>query len=93
MTNFKGLIAGISLCLVAGGATAQGYPEKDVTLIVPWSAGGGTDSIARSLVSQAEECFGAVVLHRSAATRNAPFPRWNSGGAFKTWAAKSSHSV
>ncbi|MGJ8609583.1 MAG: Bug family tripartite tricarboxylate transporter substrate binding protein [Octadecabacter sp.] len=61
MTIFKGLITGISLCLVAGGATAQGYPEKDVTLIVPWSAGGGTDTIARSLVSEAEACFGANI--------------------------------
>lgn len=61
MTNFKGLVAGISLCLVAGGATAQGYPEKDVTLIVPWSAGGGTDTIARTLVAEAESCFGANI--------------------------------
>jgi len=34
-----------------------------------------------------------VVLHRSAAFRNAPCPRWNSGGAFETWAAGSGDPV
>ena len=34
-----------------------------------------------------------ALLHRSAATRNAPYPRRNSGGAFETWAAKSGHPV
>lgn len=61
MTNLKGLMAGISLCIIAGGVAAQEYPAKDVTMIVPWSAGGGTDTIARSLVSQAETCFGANI--------------------------------
>jgi hypothetical protein len=34
-----------------------------------------------------------TLLHKSAATRNAPYPRQNSGGAFKTWASKSGHAV
>ena len=34
-----GLAAAISLAL-AGGAAAQGYPTKPVTMIVPFAAGG-----------------------------------------------------
>jgi tripartite-type tricarboxylate transporter receptor subunit TctC len=58
MTNYKGLIAAISLTVASTAAVAQDYPAKDVTMIVPWSAGGGTDTIARSLVGEAEACFG-----------------------------------
>lgn len=37
------------------------FPEKDLTLIVPWSAGGGTDTIARALVKNAKEHIGVNV--------------------------------
>ena len=37
------------------------FPEKDLTLIVPWSAGGGTDTIARALVKNAKKHIGVNV--------------------------------
>jgi hypothetical protein len=37
--------------------------------------------------------LGWALLHRSRSTRNAPYPRRNSGGAFKTWAAKADYPV
>lgn len=46
--------------VLAGPALAE-FPEKDITLIVPWSAGGGTDTIARTLVADAENCLGTGV--------------------------------
>jgi len=39
-----GLAAGM---LAAGQAAAQDYPAKAVTIVVPFSAGGGTDTMAR----------------------------------------------
>ena len=44
--------------------TTPGYaafPEKDITLIVPWSAGGGTDTIARALAKQGKKYLGVNV--------------------------------
>ncbi|WP_252108015.1 MULTISPECIES: tripartite tricarboxylate transporter substrate binding protein [unclassified Halomonas] len=37
---------------------ADSWPEKPVTLIVPWGAGGGTDATARMLSTLLEESFG-----------------------------------
>ena len=33
--------------LVVSGVAAAAYPERPITLIVPWGAGGGTDATAR----------------------------------------------
>lgn len=39
-----------------GGATGE-YPSKAVTVVVPYSAGGGTDTVSRALVDAAKESF------------------------------------
>ena len=40
---------------------AAKFPAKDITLICPWSAGGGTDTVARALVKNAKKYFGVNV--------------------------------
>lgn len=40
---------------------AKDFPEKEITLIVPSSAGGGTDMTARALASEAEEYLGQSI--------------------------------
>ena len=42
-------------------ASQAGFPEKDITLIVPWSPGGGTDTFSRILVKNAKKYFGVNV--------------------------------
>ena len=53
--------------------------------------------LAVIIAGAASFAFGAAwymaVLHRSAAARNAPYPRRISGGAFETGAAKFGHPV
>ena len=55
------LVAGISV--VTGPArTAQTWPDKPITFIVPFAAGGGTDAFARPLAAQLDTQLGKRVL-------------------------------
>ncbi|QOX64126.1 tripartite tricarboxylate transporter substrate binding protein [Anoxybacterium hadale] len=41
---------------------ADGFPEKQVTIIMPWSLGGGPDTIARQIASYGEKYLGVPVI-------------------------------
>ena len=57
------LLFGIGILLHAGTPTAMAaYPEKEITIIVPWAAGGGTDLIARFLADLMEKDLGKPVV-------------------------------
>jgi tripartite-type tricarboxylate transporter receptor subunit TctC len=49
--------AAIAIATATGAAYAD-YPERPVTLIVPWSAGGGTDATGRIIATMLEEKLG-----------------------------------
>ena len=42
-------------------ASAQAYPSRPVTVIVPWGAGGGTDATARIVAALLEKDLGQPV--------------------------------
>jgi tripartite-type tricarboxylate transporter receptor subunit TctC len=44
--------------LLAGAVAAQGFPERPVTLIVPWPAGGSTDIVMRALADSMTKHMG-----------------------------------
>lgn len=46
----------------AGNAGAQTWPEKPITFVVPFAAGGGTDAFARPLAAQLDMQLGTRVL-------------------------------
>ncbi|MEQ7871329.1 tripartite tricarboxylate transporter substrate binding protein [Chromohalobacter salexigens] len=58
----KTLLASTAVLLtaIAGPAFAE-YPEKPITIIVPWAAGGGTDATARTIAKAMEEELGETV--------------------------------
>jgi len=45
-----------------GGATAQPYPTRPITLIVPFAAGGPTDTIARIVTQRMRESLGQPII-------------------------------
>ena len=42
------------LVIVSGCARNQDYPSQPITLVCPWSAGGGTDRVSRQIAAQLE---------------------------------------
>lgn len=57
MKNSFLALAAIATSLIASGAHAE-YPERPITMIVAYSAGGGTDVAARTLVPYIEKYLG-----------------------------------
>ncbi|GKS91119.1 tripartite tricarboxylate transporter substrate binding protein [Acidovorax sp. SUPP2539] len=53
----KRFLAAISLGILAFGAQAQAWPEKPVTLVVPFPPGGSTDQVARAVGPRLTEKF------------------------------------
>ncbi|WP_371420601.1 Bug family tripartite tricarboxylate transporter substrate binding protein [Tardiphaga sp.] len=47
---------------MTSGAHAQAWPQKQVTFIVPFAAGGGTDAFARPLAAQLDTQIGKRVI-------------------------------
>src|SRR3954463_13520867 len=54
-------IALIALCSF-GFAHAQGYPNRPITLICPWPAGGSTDTHLRKLAELASKQLGQTII-------------------------------
>jgi tripartite-type tricarboxylate transporter receptor subunit TctC len=49
------------LGLAATGAQAQDYPTRDVTNVVVWAAGGGTDTLNRLIMAEMQDELGANI--------------------------------
>lgn len=61
-SSWKVLIATMSGCMLSCAAWAQGYPTKPVTLVVPFSAGGPTDVVSRTLGAAMTKTLGQTVV-------------------------------
>ena len=46
----------------AGGGKEEDFPSKQVTIIMPWSLGGGPDTIARQVAAYGEKYLGVPVI-------------------------------
>ena len=55
-------ILGLAGAFVAAGAAAQQYPTKSITMLVPFAAGGPTDTVARVVAQHMAKPLGQTVI-------------------------------
>ena len=56
------LLAGLFLAVATLSAFAQGYPNKSIRLVVPYPAGGGTDTLGRIMAERLADRLGVAVV-------------------------------
>lgn len=62
MNKTKLLAALASVLMFAGAASAQDYPNRPMTMIIPFAAGGPTDVLGRVLAQRMSEILGQQVV-------------------------------
>src|ERR1700694_4716537 len=55
-------ILGLAAAFVAAGAAAQQYPTRSITMLVPYAAGGPTDTVARVVAQSMGKPLGQTVI-------------------------------
>ncbi|MGH8616743.1 MAG: Bug family tripartite tricarboxylate transporter substrate binding protein [Burkholderiales bacterium] len=60
-SRMLGMIA-LTLAALSAGAQAQGYPNRPIRLIVPFTTGGGNDTLARLFGQKLTEAWGQTVV-------------------------------
>ena len=61
--QFLHLAAGVAVLPAASRvATAQTYPTRPITMVVPFAAGGGADAIARTIANRMRVALGQTVI-------------------------------
>jgi len=55
------MVALLAVALLVPAPAKAAFPERDITMIVPWAAGGGTDTLARTLVKNGKKYFGVNI--------------------------------
>jgi len=58
----KIIIAAAALAALAGTASAQDWPNRPVTLVVPYAAGGPVDTIGRIMAARLSELLGQQII-------------------------------
>ncbi|NUO89182.1 MAG: tripartite tricarboxylate transporter substrate binding protein [Cupriavidus sp.] len=57
-----GGMAALAMCMSGAARAADNWPQKPITLIVPWAAGGSTDILARVLSEHLTRSLGQPVI-------------------------------
>ena len=84
----QAVLLGLALALVPAAASAQAWPGKTIRIIVPYTPGGSSDIIARSIQNQLAEALGQTVIVDNKAGANG-----NLGADFVAKSAPDGHTV
>ena len=60
--KIKSLLLTAAIVAFSGVASAQAYPTKPITMIVPFAAGGPTDTVARTVAALMSKSLGQTVV-------------------------------
>jgi tripartite-type tricarboxylate transporter receptor subunit TctC len=86
-TMIRGLVL-IAALIAADAASAQGYPNRSIRMIVPFAAGGPTDVIARVVAQKLGEAWGQQIV-----TENLPGAGGNTGIAMAAKAPADGYTI
>jgi tripartite-type tricarboxylate transporter receptor subunit TctC len=62
LTSISGLLSAAAMSLVAFAASAQSYPDRSITMVVPFAAGGPTDTVARLVAESMSKDLGQQIV-------------------------------
>jgi tripartite-type tricarboxylate transporter receptor subunit TctC len=57
-----GVVSLVAACSSNGGATGGGYPDQNITFVVPFSAGGPTDTVTRMIAEPMAAKLGTKIV-------------------------------
>jgi tripartite-type tricarboxylate transporter receptor subunit TctC len=62
LTAMLGITAAAAVSLLSATAFAAGYPERSITMVVPFAAGGPTDTVARLVAESMSKDLGQQIV-------------------------------
>jgi tripartite-type tricarboxylate transporter receptor subunit TctC len=62
MRNLISAVAFATTLTGVGSASAQPYPSRPITMVTPFAAGGGTDTIARAMAERMKSSLGQPII-------------------------------
>lgn len=83
-----GLVAGVCAVVLAGAAAAQNYPDRPITVIIPFAGGSASDVVSRVMLAKMAKSMGQSIV-----VDNRPGAGGNTGTAVGAKAAPDGYTL
>lgn len=83
-----GLVAGVCAVILAGAAAAQNYPDRPITVIIPFAGGSASDVVSRVMLAKMAKSMGQSIV-----VDNRPGAGGNTGTAAGAKAAPDGYTL